>query len=60
MSKIKHQDGSTSNIDVQTAHAILTVHKALNDDNKKKLSDMMSKSKHHMSKVADFAWKSVK
>ena len=30
------------------------------DDNKKKLSDMMSKSKHHMSKVADFAWKNVK
>ena len=60
MSRIKHRDGTSSNIDVQTAHAILTVHKALNDDNKKKLSDMMSKSKHHMSKVADFAWKNVK
>lgn len=60
MGKIKHQDGSTSNVDVQTAHALLTVHKALNDENKKKFSDMMSKSKGHMSKAADFAWKSVK
>ena len=60
MSRIKHQDGTSSNIDVQTAHALLTVHNALNDENKKKFSDMMSKSKHHMSKAAEFAWKSVK
>lgn len=60
MGKIKHQDGSTSSVDVQTAHALLTVHKALNDENKKKFSDMMAKSKHHMSKAADFAWKSVR
>lgn len=60
MGKIKHQDGSTSSVDVQTAHALLTVHKALNDENKKKFSDMMSKSKGHMSKAADFAWKNVK
>jgi len=58
--KIKHKDGSTSSVDVQTAHALLTVHKALNDENKKKFSDMMSKSKGHMSKAADFAWKQVK
>lgn len=60
MGKIKHQDGSTSKIDVQTAHAILTVHKSLNGENKKKFADMMAKSNHHMSKAADFAWKNVK
>ena len=58
--KIKHKDGSTSSVDVQTAHALLTVHKALNNENKKKFSDMMAKSKGHMSKAADFAWKQVK
>ena len=57
---INHKDGSASKIDVQTAHAILTVHKALNDENKKKFSDMMSRSNHHMKKAADFAWKQVK
>ena len=57
---INHKDGSASKVDVQTAHAILTVHKALNDENKKKLSDMMARSNHHMKKAADFAWNKVK
>lgn len=60
MASIKHKDGSSSKIDVQTAHALLTVHKALNAENKKKFSDMMSKSNQHMTKAADFAWKQVK
>jgi hypothetical protein len=57
---INHKDGSASKIDVQTAHAILSVHKALNDENKKKFSDMMARSNHHMKKAADFAWNKVK
>lgn len=57
---INHKDGSASKVDVQTAHALLTVHKALNDENKKKFSDMMARSNHHMKKAADFAWKSMK
>ena len=60
MGTIKHQDGSQSKIDVQTAHALLKVHGALNDDNKKKFSDMMGRSNHHMGKAVDFAWKSMK
>lgn len=57
---IVHKDKSASKIDVQTAHALLTVHKALNNENKKKFSDMMARSNHHMKKAADFAWKQVK
>jgi hypothetical protein len=60
MGTIKHSDGSSSKVDVQTAHAILTVHNALSDDNKKKYANMVSKSKGHFGKAADFAWKSVK
>ncbi len=57
---INHKDGSASKIDVQTAHALLSVHKALNDENKKKFSEMMARSNHHMKKAADFAWNKVK
>ena len=58
--KIKHSDGSSSKVDVQTAHAILTVHKNLNDENKKKFADMVGKSNHHLRKAAEFSWKSMK
>ena len=57
---INHKDGTASKVDVQTAHAILTVHKALNDENKTKFSDMMARSNGHMKKAADFAWNKVK
>ena len=58
--KVKHSDGSSSKVDVQTAHAILTVHKNLNDENKKKLSDMVHKSPAHLEKAAAFAFKHAK
>lgn len=58
--KIKHSDGTSSKIDAQTAHAILTVHKNLNDENKKKFADMVSKSNHHLQKAAEFSWKNMK
>jgi len=57
---VNHKDGSASKVDVQTAHAILTVHKNLNDENKKKFSDMVARSAHHMQKAAEFSWKSMK
>lgn len=53
----KFKDGKTMKIDAQTAQAVLNVHKAVNDENKKKIEDMASKSKHHFTKVVDFAWK---
>jgi len=57
---VSHRDGTASKVDAQTAHAILTVHKNLNDENKKKFSDMIAKSSHHLQKAADFSWKKMK
>jgi len=57
---VNHKDGSASKVDVQTAHAVLTVHKNLNDENKKKFADMVARSAHHMQKAAEFSWKSMK
>ena len=57
---VKHNDGTSSKVDVQTAHAILTVHKSLNDENKKKFADMVGKSNHHLQKAAEFSWKNMK
>jgi hypothetical protein len=57
---IKFKDGKSMKVDRQTAHAVLTVHGALSDDNKKKLSDMAHKSKTHFGRVVDFAWKHIK
>ncbi|NBW58686.1 hypothetical protein EBR43_13100 [bacterium] len=54
---LKFKDGSSMKVDVQTANAIMKVHGALNNENKKKVSDMAHKSKSHFKKVADFAWK---
>lgn len=57
---IKFKDGKSMKVDVQTAHAVLKVHSALNDENKKKVADMAHKSKEHFGKVVDFAWKHLK
>jgi hypothetical protein len=57
---VNHKDGSASKVDAQTAHAVLTVHKSLNDDNKKKFADMVARSSHHMQKAAEFSWKHLK
>jgi hypothetical protein len=57
---VNHKDGSASKVDAQTAHAVLTVHKSLNDVNKKKFSDMVARSSHHMQKAAEFSWKQMK
>ena len=56
---VKFKDGKTMKVDVQTANAVLKVHGALNDINKKKIEDMSHKSKEHFNKVVDFAWKHV-
>ena len=57
---VNHKDGSASKVDVQTAHAVLMVHKSLNDDNKKKFADMVARSSHHMQKAAEFAVSKMK
>ncbi len=57
---VKHKDGTSSKVDVQTAHAILTVHKSLNDENKNKFEDMVSRSNQHLQKAAAFSFKNLK
>jgi hypothetical protein len=57
---VNHLDGSASKVDAFTASAILVVHDKLNDENKKKISGMVSNSHYHMSKVANFAFSKSK
>ena len=57
---VNHRDGSASKVDAFTASAILAVHDKLNDENKKKISGMISNSHYHMSKVANFAFSKSK
>ena len=57
---IIHEDGSTSVVSVQTAQAILTLHKSLNEDNKTKYVDLVTKSNYHLEKASEFAWKHLK
>lgn len=58
--RVKFGDGSTRTVDHYTASAITQVHKALNDDNKKKFADMVHKSPAHLAKASDFAFKHTK
>lgn len=57
---VKFATGETRKVDHFTASAITQVHKALNDENKKKFADMVHKSPAHLMKAADFAFKHVK
>ena len=58
--KVKFASGETRSVDGYTASAITQVHKALNDENKKKLADMVHKSPAHFMKAAEFAFKHTK
>jgi hypothetical protein len=57
---VKFGNGQTKKVDHYTASAITQVHKAVNDENKKKLADMVHKSPAHLVKVADFAFSKMK
>jgi hypothetical protein len=58
--RVKFGNGQSQSVDHYTASAITQVHKALNDDNKKKFADMVHKSPAHLAKAADFAFSKVK
>ena len=58
--RVKFGNGQTKSVDHFTASAVTQLHKALNDDNKKKVADMVHKSPEHLSKVASFAFSKVK
>lgn len=57
---VKFGNGQTRKVDHYTASALTQVHKALNDENKKKFADMVARSSHHMQKAAEFAISKVK
>jgi CMP-2-keto-3-deoxyoctulosonic acid synthetase len=56
---VKFQDKKSVKVDMQTANILLKVVDALNDTNKKKFTDMLSKSKPNFMKAVDFAMKSI-
>jgi hypothetical protein len=58
--RVKFASGETRKVDHYTASAITQVHKALNDDNKKKFADMVHKSPAHLEKASAFAFKHAK
>lgn len=57
---VKFGNGQTRKVDHFTASAITQVHKAVNDENKKKLADMVHKSPAHLDKAAAFAFSKAK
>lgn len=57
---VKFATGETRKVDHYTASAITQVHKALNDENKKKFADMVHKSPAHLMKASDFSFKHMK
>lgn len=57
---VKFADGTKAKVDHYTASAITQVHKALNDENKKKFADMVHKSKAHFTRASDFAFRHMK
>ena len=57
--RLKFKEGGTMKVDMTTANALLTVYDALNDANKKKFEEMLTKSKNTFMKAVDFTWKQV-
>ena len=57
---VKFASGHSRKVDGYTASAITQVHKSLNDENKKKFSDLVHKSPEHFEKAAAFAFKHTK
>ena len=57
--RVKFANGQTRTVDSFTASAVVQLHKALNDENKKKLRDMVHKSPEHLGKAADFAFRNA-
>lgn len=52
---IRTSDGNQIRVDAATAKAILNVHNAVNDKNKKKIEDMLNKDEINFHKVAAFS-----
>ena len=58
-SNIHFEDGTSQEVDTQTAAAIMLVYERLNDSNKKKIKALLGKDKNSFSKVLDIVTKAV-
>ena len=58
-SNIQFEDGTSQEVDTQTAAAIMLVYERLNDSNKKKIKALLGKDKNGFSKVLDVVTKAV-
>jgi len=58
-SNIQFEDGTSQEVDTQTAAAIMLVYERLNDSNKKKIKALLGKDKNSFSKVLDIVTKAV-
>ena len=56
---IQFEDGTSQEVDTQTAAAIMLVYERLNDSNKKKIKALLGKDKNSFSKVLDIVTKAV-
>lgn len=56
MKRIKLKDGTQPRVDLTTASALTQVYDKLNDANKKKFADMMTKDETNFMKAIDFAF----
>ena len=57
---VKFADGQKLKVDMTTASAMVKVHDALNDANKKKFADAINKNEDMFMKMVDFAFSKVK
>jgi len=57
---VKFADGQKLKVDMTTANAMVKVHDALNDTNKKKFADAINKNENMFMKMVDFAFSKVK
>ena len=57
---VKFDDKKSIKVDLTTAGAILTVHKALSGSSQAKFEKMLNKNKGTFAQTVDFVWKAVK
>lgn len=57
---VKFADGGKIKVDMTTANALVKVHNALNDANKKKFADALNKNETMFMKMVDFAFSKLK
>ena len=57
--KITLSNDETVDVDVATANVLMTVFNALEDDNKKRMLDLLDSNAENFLKVVNFGWNSV-